>query len=96
VHKEGITRQLVGVEIDGPPLDLNMTRWRVREADTVLGEVTSAVYSPRLDANIGYAMVPVSHAAIDTRFSVDTSDGVRTAQVATMPFIDPAKAIAKG
>lgn len=96
IHKEGTARKLVGVRIDGPRLDLNMTRWPVREGDTVLGEVTSAVYSPRLDANIGYAMVPISHSAIDTGFTVDTSDGVRGAAVVAMPFIDPAKAIAKG
>lgn len=96
IHQQGVARKLVGVRIDGPRLDLNMTRWPVRDGDTTLGEVTSAVYSPRLAANIGYAMVPLSHAAIDTPFMVETADGVRNARVVTMPFIDPAKAIAKG
>lgn len=95
IHKEGVARKLVGVRVGGPQLDLNMTRWPVRDGDTTLGEVTSAVYSPRLTANIGYAMVPLSHAAIDTQFTVETADGVRNARVVTMPFIDPAKAIAK-
>jgi aminomethyltransferase len=45
--------------------------------------------------NIGYAMVPVGHAAMGTRFSVDTAEGERGAVVVPMPFIDPKKAIAK-
>lgn len=80
----------------GSRLDLNMNRWRVHEGNTPLGEVTSAVYSPRLGANIGYAMVPISHAANGTRFAVDTDEGERAAVVVPMPFIDPAKALAKG
>jgi glycine cleavage system aminomethyltransferase T len=96
IASEGVTRKLVGVEISGAALDLNMTRWRVRTGNTPLGEVTSAVYSARLSKNIGYAMVPVGHSAIGAYLTVETSDGVRDAQVVAMPFIDPAKSIAKG
>ena len=95
VAAEGVQRKLVGVEIDGARLDLNMTRWPVRAGNVPLGEVTSAVYSPRLAKNIGYAMVPVGHAAMGTRFLVDTAEGERGAVVVPMPFIDPKKAIAK-
>ncbi len=91
----GVQRKLVGVQIDGAPLDLNMTRWPVRAGDVPVGEITSAVHSPRLAKNIGYAMVPVGHAAVGTTFQVDTDDGERGAVVVAMPFIDPAKTIAK-
>jgi aminomethyltransferase len=67
----------------------------VRSGNVPLGEVTSAVYSPRLAKNIGYAMLPVSHTAPGTQVTVDTCDGERLATVVTMPFIDPGKAIAK-
>jgi glycine cleavage system aminomethyltransferase T len=73
-----------------------MTRWPVHAGNVPLGEVTSAVYSPRLVRNTGYAMVPVAHAALGTQLSVETSDGPRGAVVVAMPFIDPAKSIAKG
>jgi aminomethyltransferase len=72
-----------------------MTRWPVRSGHVPLGEVTSAVYSPRLAKNIGYAILPLSHTAIGTQVVVDTCDGERLATVVPMPFIDPGKAIAK-
>src|SRR5688572_1062292 len=95
IKAEGVTRKLAGVEIEGAKLDLNMTRWPVRAGDGAVGNITSAVYSPRLKKNIGYAMVPVEQATLGTKLRVDTSDGERGAVVVSMPFIDPAKAIAK-
>ena len=95
IAAEGVERKLVGVDIAGNRLDLNMTKWPVRSGNVPLGEVTSAVYSPRLAKNIGYAMLPMSHTAPGTQVTVDTCDGERLATVVTMPFIDPGKAIAK-
>jgi glycine cleavage system aminomethyltransferase T len=62
---------------------------------TAVGHVSSAVYSPRLEKNIGYAMVAVGHAGIGTQLTIETPDGARAAAVVTMPFIDPTKALAK-
>jgi aminomethyltransferase len=90
-----VKRKLAGVEIDGAKLDLNMTRWPVRAGAAAIGLVTSAVYSPRLTKNIGYAMVPVEHATPGTKLHVDTLDGERGAIVVAMPFIDPTKSTAK-
>ena len=53
VKARGVTRKLVGVEIEGERLDLNMTRWPVRAGGGEAGHVSSAVYSPRLEKNIG-------------------------------------------
>jgi aminomethyltransferase len=96
IADQGVERKLAGVEIEGPRLDLNMTPWPARAGKTPLGEVTSAVYSPRLAKNIGYAMLPVGYTALGTRVTVDTADGERGATVVPMPFIDAAKTIAKG
>jgi glycine cleavage system aminomethyltransferase T len=95
IRSDGVTRKLVGVEIDGANLDLNMTKWPVRAAGAPVGQVTSAVYSPRLKKNIGYAMVAIEHSAMATSLKVDTRDGERNAVVVNMPFIDPGKAVAK-
>jgi len=67
----------------------------VRAGAAPIGLVTSAVYSPRLAKNIGYAMVPVGHAAPGTKLRVDTEGGERGATVVAMPFIDPTKSTAK-
>ncbi|MCC6474842.1 MAG: glycine cleavage system protein T [Burkholderiales bacterium] len=91
IAREGVRRKLAGVEIEGAPLDLNMTRWPVAGG----GHVSSAVYSPRLAKNIGYAMLALARAAVGTRLEVQTCAGTRTATVVPMPFVDPSKSIAK-
>lgn len=91
VAQEGVDRRLVGVEIAGDRLDLNMTRWPVLARGATIGAVTSAVYSPRLQRNIGYAMVPRGHTEPGSRFVVATADGERDATVVAMPFVDREK-----
>ncbi|MFQ5689404.1 MAG: glycine cleavage T C-terminal barrel domain-containing protein [Gemmatimonadota bacterium] len=96
IKTEGVTRQLVGVEIEGERLDLNMTRWPVHLEGTRIGQVTSAVYSPRLEKNIGYAMLPTEHGALGTRITVTVPEvGDRAATVVPKPFVDPGKQIPK-
>lgn len=96
VRREGVTRRLVGLEIGGEPLDLNPEKWPVRSGGDVVGRVTSAVWSPRLEKNIGYAMVPTAHAAFGSALDVEVAAGERRpATVVRMPFMDPGKEIPK-
>jgi glycine cleavage system aminomethyltransferase T len=95
IRDEGVTRRIVGVEIAGERLDMNQTRWPVAAGGQPVGTVTSAVWSPRLERNIGYAWVPVGLGGEGTRLSVDTADGTRDATVVPMPFVDPGKLIPK-
>jgi aminomethyltransferase len=95
IRGKGTDRRLVGLEIAGDPLDLNMTRWPVRIEGRPLGHVTSAVHSPRLQKNIGYAYVPVKHAAEGTQVEVETSSGARAARIVPMPFFDPGRVAAR-
>ncbi len=95
IKRDGVSRKLVGVEIAGAPLDLNMTRWPISQNGTGGGWVTSAVFSPRLGKNIGYAMVPIALAEHGTMLSVETADGTRAATVVPKPFVDPKKDLPK-
>lgn len=96
IKAEGPDRLLAGVEIEGEPLDLNMTRWPVHRNGSELGFITSAVYSPRLEMNIGYAMLPAETAELGNLLTVTVADGeVREATVVPKPFIDPEKEIPK-
>ena len=70
-----------------------MTRWPVHQDGDAIGFVTSAVYSPRLNRNIGYAMLPTASAELGTRLSATTPDGERAAKVVPRPFVDPDKEI---
>jgi aminomethyltransferase len=93
---EGVKRKLVGVEIAGAPLTFNTTKWPVRKDGREIGRITSAIHSPRLRKNIGYAFVPAEHAALGTTFEVQVPElGARQATVVPKPFIDPKKDIPK-
>ena len=95
IKAEGGTRKLVGVEIGGDPLELNMIAWPVSANGTEAGRITSAVYSPRLKKNIGYAMVPIDLSMVGSTFSVSTPGGDRQATVVEKPFVDPKKQVPK-
>jgi glycine cleavage system aminomethyltransferase T len=94
IAQRGVDRRIVGVEIDGERFpQLNFTKWPVRRRGERVGKVTSAVYSPRLEANIGYAWLPARLAEVGEAFEVDSEWGERSCTVVPMPFVDPEKAI---
>jgi aminomethyltransferase len=96
IAREGPRRKLVGVEIEGERIEFNMTKWPVSAAGAPVGRITSAIYSPSLKKNIGYAMLPVEHAQLGTELSVAVPDsGERKATVVLRPFVDPDKDIPK-
>jgi glycine cleavage system aminomethyltransferase T len=100
IKQEGPKRRLVGVEISGASLgsynDGSMIDcFPVRRRGEPVGRVTSACHSPRLEKNIGYAMVPVELAELGTDLEVDVYGDIREAVVVPMPFIDPKKEIPK-
>ena len=88
----GITRKMVGVFMDGEVFEKNNEhRWAVHDGDKKVGEVTSAVHSPRLGKNIGMALLDLAYAGVGTLLTVETPEGVRALEVTTKPFIDPGK-----
>jgi glycine cleavage system aminomethyltransferase T len=95
IRDRGVDRKMVGVEIAGDRLEMNETRWPVESDGRAVGNVTSAIYSPRLQRNIGFAWVPVELTDLGTGLSVETADGRRDAIVVRMPFVDPGKQIPK-
>lgn len=97
IEKEGVKRKLVGAEIEGERIEFNMTHWPVSAGGTLVGHITSAIYSPRLKKNIGYAMLLAEHAEIGTLLTVTVpGSGEREATVVRKPFVDPNKEIPKG
>ena len=94
IREEGVKQRIAGIEIEGDRLDMNATSWPV-SANGASGRVTSAVYSPRLEKNIGYAWLPTEQASLGTTLTVETPDGAREATVVPLPFVDPEKQIPK-
>jgi glycine cleavage system aminomethyltransferase T len=100
IKQEGAKRKLAGVEITGANLgaynDGSMIdAFPVSRGGERVGQVTSACHSPRLDKNIGYAMVPIELADLGTEVDVEIAGERRDAVVVEMPFIDPKKEIPK-
>jgi aminomethyltransferase len=96
IKTEGISRKLVGVEIGGPGLGsyndgAMIDYFPVTKDGKVVGRVTSACFSPRLEKNIGYAMLPIELAEFGTELEVDAPGGRQSAVVVPKPFIDPKK-----
>jgi aminomethyltransferase len=96
IKDRGVARKLVGIELAGERIDFNPVKYPALAGGRRVGFVTSALHSPRLKKNIGYAMVPVEHAALGTRLTVQIpSVGERAATVVPRPFVDPQKEIPK-
>jgi aminomethyltransferase len=103
IKAEGAKRKLVGVEIGGPRLGtyidgtmLDTFPVYAQRGTEKIGDVTSACYSPRLEKNIGFAMLPIERAELGTRLEVVTPSGRTDAVVVRKPFVDPEKEIPKG
>lgn len=105
IRAEGIRKRVIGLEFeripsthieDGSAVFGPVTgKWPVRADGEVTGFVTTALHSPRLEKNIGYAHVAAAHSAPGTELSVDTGDGTTRAVVVPMPFYDEKKSIAR-
>lgn len=94
MRDHGVRRRQIGVFMDGAPFEKNNEhRWPVLSGDKQVGVVTSAVPSPRLERNIGFALLDVPFDANDAPLVVDTAEGHRAAERTTTPFIasPPAK-----
>ena len=93
IKKMGVTRKLVGLLIEGPPLPNPNTKfWQIYDKGHDVGKVTSAVYSPRLKQNIGLAMVELNCADLGKSLSVNIGKNDIAATVVHKPFYDPKKA----
>ena len=94
IKERGVRQTINGLELDGEPFpELNNLKWPVVDAGERIGTVTSAIYSPRLERNIGFAWLPVERSTLGERVTVETEWGPRHGVVVEMPFVDPSKQI---
>lgn len=94
IKADGVSRKQVGLVIAGAPLSgPNTAFWPVERDGAVVGKVTSAVHSPRLDKNIALAMVAADAARIGTALVVTMPSGRAAVTVVERPFHDPGKTL---
>jgi len=95
IRDQGVQRKQVGLIIKDEPMQgCNATFWPVYKGQHVVGKVTSAVYSPRLEQTIALAMVSIEAAVLGAELAVETPQGVRNSVVVEKPFYDPKKQLA--
>jgi aminomethyltransferase len=96
IREKGVSRKQAGLILHGAPLTApNTTFWPVMKNGNVIGKVTSAVYSPRLEQNIALAMIDSQDHELGAQFDVKAAQGLCKADLVEMPFYDPKKNIAK-
>ncbi|MFN2490905.1 MAG: glycine cleavage T C-terminal barrel domain-containing protein [Actinomycetota bacterium] len=92
IANEGVKRKVVGIELEGDPIIGYIEDYlAVVDDDDLVGQVSSVFYSPRLERNIGYALVPVEMTELGTKLTVRSAKGDHRAIVVGKPFIDPRK-----
>ena len=84
--RAGVSQKVTGFTIDGDALWGVRDGWPVYIGGQQVGEITSAVWSPRLDTNVGIGMVSTSVLVPGTEVLVDTPTGARRAVMCEMPF----------
>ncbi|HEX5018461.1 MAG TPA: glycine cleavage T C-terminal barrel domain-containing protein [Actinomycetes bacterium] len=92
LKRDGVDRKLVGLILEGDPLDAELTQpWPVVVDGQQVGRVTDAVWSPGLKQNIGYVWVPISLAEPGNVLQIESEHGPTTGTTAAIPFVDPKK-----
>jgi len=97
IRDTGVSRRQVGVIIHTEPFaGPNTSYWPIAANGQRVGQVTSAVWSPRLQQNIALAMVSIAVAEPGQSLVVETDHGPQPATVVDTPFFDPRKSLATG
>jgi aminomethyltransferase len=95
IRLEGVTDRLVGIELEADggfeidPADF----WPAFHDGKEVGRVTDAVWSPRLERNIGYVWVPIELSQPGVRLDVESQHGHLVGTTAAIPFVDPRKQV---
>jgi aminomethyltransferase len=98
IRAKGVTRKLVGIEVEGDALPFELSR----KCDALsngepVGTVTDLIWSPRLEKNIGYVWVPIALADAGNPLEIVAPDGgTWPAQTAAIPFLDAKKQVPLG
>jgi aminomethyltransferase len=94
IRNKGVSRKLVGIEIEGDELRAEMSEaWPVHSGGKEVGYMTDAVWSPKLEKNIGYVWVPIELASPGTKLDIESEKGSLVGSTAEIPFVDQRKEV---
>ena len=87
IERNGWSRQLTGLVVDGDAWDPNVSRWPVSAAGESVGFVTSSIYSPRGQTNVAIAMVDLTHHSPGTALTVHAPGADHSAVTKDWPLV---------
>ena len=87
INAEGVKRHQLGLVLDGTaPAPLGFRREDITRNGQRIGMMTNCVWSPRMEANIGYALIDASVLAGET-VQVQRDTGAVDARLVPLPFL---------
>ena len=87
LSSNGIERQIRGILFDGGPCPNCAEPWPVKAGDRQVGQITSAIWSPRLKRNVGLSLIDKGFWDVGQPLIVHSKDGVtRVGEVSALPF----------
>jgi len=87
IAAEGVTQQLRGVAFAGGSCPTCSIPWPILVDGIQVGQITSAIWSPRLKCNVGQAMIKRGYWEACQPVTVHSQDGLsRNGQIQALPF----------
>jgi glycine cleavage system aminomethyltransferase T len=87
IHAEGIKRHQLGLILDGAdPAPMGFVREDIHLDGICLGKMTNCFWSPRMQANIGFALISVT-AKVGQTVTVMRPGGPVNARLVALPFL---------
>ena len=87
IKQEGVKRHQLGLVLEGTaPAPLGFKREDIFQNEHHVGMMTNCVWSPRMKANIGYALISVA-AKVGTTVEIRRPSGVVSALLVDLPFL---------
>ena len=84
---KGVARQIRGILFDGGPCPTCSEPWPVNAGSRQVGQITSAIWSPRLQRNVGLSLIDRDFWGTGQPVIVCSKDGAeRTGEVSALPF----------
>ena len=95
INKAGLKEKLVGVELEGEPiLKVPENFWPVLDdKDTKIGRLSRCFYSPRLEKNIGLAIVDIHYSKPGTEIIVQAPYEQISSIVVDLPWFEAEKEV---
>ncbi|MDE0095647.1 MAG: dimethylsulfoniopropionate demethylase [Gammaproteobacteria bacterium] len=85
--ENGAERQIRGVLFDGGPCPTCAEPWPVNVGDRQVGQITSAIWSPRLRRNVGLSLIDREFWDAGQPVTVHSKDGTaRAGEISALPF----------